>query len=188
MITIVSGLPRSGTSLMMQMLAAGGMPVLTDGTPPPDVNNPKGYFEWSGVRVLWAGPHALAMAEGKVVKIVSSILHWLRYGHEYQIIFMRRALNEVLASQNAMLRERGKEPALPDEQMTEALRVHLAEVYILLGNYSCLYVDHGELIAEPLLISCRVAQFLYPRMVVNVNAMAACVDSSLYRQRQAAAK
>ena len=68
MIAIVSGLPRSGTSLMMQMLAAGGMPVLSDGERQADTDNPKGYFEWERIKRLPKDPACIVEAEGKVVK------------------------------------------------------------------------------------------------------------------------
>src|SRR5579863_8288172 len=98
MITIVSGLPRSGTSLMMQMLAAGGMPVLSDGERQPDSDNPRGYFEWELIKLLPQQPGCIAEAEGKAVKIISQLLFALPPGREYRVIFMQRPLAEVFAS------------------------------------------------------------------------------------------
>src|SRR5271163_4870234 len=107
MIVIVSGLPRSGTSLMMQMLAAGGMPVLSDGERQADTDNPRGYLEWERIKQLPNDPQSIAAGEGKVVKVISRLLLALPAGPEYRIIFMERPLPEVLASQDQMLRRRG---------------------------------------------------------------------------------
>src|ERR1700689_227732 len=107
MITIVSGLPRSGTSLMMQMLAAGGMTVLSDGERKADADNPRGYLEWERIKQLPKDPACIAEAEGKCVKVISRLLLSLPEGHEYRILFMERPLPEVLASQDVMLRNRG---------------------------------------------------------------------------------
>src|SRR5438093_12066984 len=107
MITIVSGLPRSGTSLMMQMLAAGGMSILSDGERQADLDNPRGYFEWERIKQLPKEPGCIAEAEGKVVKVISQLLLALPAGHEYRGIFMQRPLAEGLASQEQMLHRRG---------------------------------------------------------------------------------
>jgi hypothetical protein len=107
MITIVSGLPRSGTSLMMQMLAAGGMPVLSDGERKADTDNPRGYLEWERIKQLPKEPALIGEAEGKVVKVISQLLLSLPDEHEYRVIFMQRPLPEVLKSQDEMLRRRG---------------------------------------------------------------------------------
>ena len=98
MITIVSGLPRSGTSLMMQMLAAGGVPILSDGERRADADNPRGYLEWERIKQLPKNPALIAEAEGKAVKVISQLLLSLPPGHEYRVIFMQRPLPEVMAS------------------------------------------------------------------------------------------
>ena len=107
MITIVSGLPRSGTSLMMQMLVAGGMTPLSDGERTADADNPRGYLEWERIKQLPNDPGCIAEAEGKVVKVISRLLLSLPSGYDYRVIFMQRPLPEVLASQDQMLRRRG---------------------------------------------------------------------------------
>src|SRR5579859_1904020 len=107
MITIVSGLPRSGTSLMMQMLVAGGMSPLSDGERQADPDNPRGYLEWERIKQLPNDPGLIAEAEDKVVKVISRLLLSLPPGHEYRIIFMQRPMPEILASQDEMLRRRG---------------------------------------------------------------------------------
>ncbi len=137
MITIVSGLPRSGTSLMMQMLVAGGMPALSDGERVADTDNPRGYLEWERIKTLPNDPGCIAEAEGKVVKVISRLLLSLPAGHEYRAIFMQRPLPEVLASQDQMLKRRGtfKEGANP-AIISAAFEKHLREVYAWLDGKS----------------------------------------------------
>src|ERR1700733_6156368 len=129
MITIVSGLPRSGTSLMMQMLDAGGLPVLADGERKPDPDNPKGYLEWERIKQLPKDPSVIAEAEGKAVKVISQLILSLPAGHEYRILFMQRPLPEVLKSQDEMLRRRGNvEQTGASSALEEAFQRHLIEV------------------------------------------------------------
>src|SRR6266704_120595 len=117
-ITIVSGLPRSGTSLMMQMLSAGGMPILTDGVRAADEDNPRGYLEFEAVKRTKEDSTWVAGASGKAVKMVYLLLHDLPAGNEYSVILMRRDIREVIASQRAMLARLGKQGAdVTDERM-----------------------------------------------------------------------
>src|ERR1700736_1154085 len=129
MITIVSGLPRSGTSLMMQMLDAGGLPVLADGKRKADADNPKGYLEWERIKQLPKDPSLIAEAEGKAVKIISQLILSLPSGHEYRVVLMQRPLPEVLKSQEEMLRRRGNADSNADPApIEEAFERHLIEV------------------------------------------------------------
>jgi len=129
MITIVSGLPRSGTSLMMQMLSAGGLPVLSDGERKADTDNPKGYLEWERIKQLPKDSSLIAEAEGKVVKVISQLILSLPPGHEYRVVFMERPLPEVLKSQDEMLRRRGNANSNTDTLAIEAaFQRHLIEV------------------------------------------------------------
>src|SRR3981081_1535412 len=129
MITIVSGLPRSGTSLMMQMIAAGGLPVLCDGERKADTDNPKGYLEWGRIKQLPKDPGLIAEAEGKVVKVISQLILSLPSGHEYRVVLMQRPLPEVLKSQDEMLRRRGNADSNADTSaIEEAFQRHLIEV------------------------------------------------------------
>src|SRR5579864_4993511 len=135
MITIVSGLPRSGTSLMMQMLVAGGLTALSDGERVADVDNPRGYLEWERIKQLPNDPSCIAEAEGKVVKVISRLLLSLASGHEYRVIFMQRPLPEVLASQDQMLRHRGTAvPGANPAIMSAAFEKHLREVFAWLDS------------------------------------------------------
>ena len=183
MITIVSGLPRSGTSLMMQMLVAGGMTPLTDGERAADTDNPRGYLEWERVKRLPHEPNCIAEAEGKVVKVISQLLLSLPPGHEYRVVFMRRPLPEVLASQEKMRRRMGKGDEGP-AQMASLFEKHLRIVEDWLRGKAyvkALPVPYHDLLGRPLEIGRSVAEFL--GMELDVTAMASQVDSSLYRNR-----
>jgi hypothetical protein len=185
MITVVSGLPRSGTSLMMQMIVAGGMPALTDGLRAADENNPKGYFEWEAVKTLKDHPDAIAAAEGKVVKIVSAVLKQLPANREYRIVFMRRPLDEVVASQNKMLTRLGREvPSTPVSSVYAAFEKHLNEIEGWLSrraNTTVLYQDHLALLDRPREEATRIAAFLGGNL--NIDRMAAQVERSLHREK-----
>ncbi len=185
MITIVSGLPRSGTSLMMQMLVAGGMSPLADGERQADVDNPRGYLEWERIKQLPNDPDCIAEGEGKVVKVISRLLLSLPAGHEYRVIFMQRPLPEVLASQDQMLRHRGtyKEGANP-AAIAAAFEKHLREVYAWLDGtpyVKALRVPYHEALKNAEETSRTLADFL--DVDLNVEAMAQQVDASLYRNR-----
>lgn len=185
MITIVSGLPRSGTSLMMQMLVAGGMAPLSDGERQADTDNPRGYLEWEQIKTLPDNPECIAEAEGKVVKVISQLLLSLPAGHEYRIVFMQRPLPEVLASQDEMLRRRGtyKEGTNP-AVIAAAFEKHLREVYAWLEGkpyVKVLRILYHEVLTRPKEVGQRVAEFL--GMPLDLKAMAQQVDASLYRNR-----
>jgi hypothetical protein len=185
MITIVSGLPRSGTSLMMQMLAAGGMPVLSDGERQADVDNPRGYLEWERIKQLPKDPASIAEAEGKAVKVVSRLLLSLPYGHEYRVIFMQRPLPEVLASQEVMLRHRGTaKPATSTSAIAMAFESHLKEVDAWLDSKSylkILRIPYHDVLHDAEDIGQKLVQFL--EISLNVEAMTRQVDATLYRNR-----
>lgn len=185
MITIVSGLPRSGTSLMMQMLAAGGMPVLSDGERRADTDNPRGYLEWERIKTLPKDPACIAEAEGKVVKVISQLLLSLPAGHDYRVIFMQRPLPEVLKSQDEMLRRRGSH-LKPGETtaISAAFERHLVEVdkwFAARPNAALLRMPYHRLLREPQAAAEAVADFL--KVPLNIAAMTAQVDASLYRNR-----
>ena len=188
MITIVSGLPRSGTSLMMQMLTAGGMPALTDGERQADADNPRGYFEWERIKLLPQQPDCIAEAEGKAVKVISQLLFALPAGREYRIIFMQRPLAEVVASQAEMIRRRGTTgAALAPAALIAGLGAHLNQVNAWLrdkANLSVHRVEHHDVLREPLRASESIQQFL--NCPLDVVAMSRQIDTSLYHQRNSA--
>jgi hypothetical protein len=188
MITVVSGLPRSGTSLMMQMVVAGGIPALTDGLRSADENNLKGYLEWEAAKALPQSPAAITAAEGKVVKVISALLRSLPGPYEYRVVFMCRPLEEVIISQNRMLERLGREVApVPQSQVVAAFTKHLKEVKMWLAeqpNMSVHYVDYPSVVQQPAVESTRIAEFL--GQPLNIEAMTAQVEKSLYRERSGA--
>lgn len=185
MITIVSGLPRSGTSLMMQMLAAGGLTPLADGERKADTDNPRGYLEWERIKQLPKDPRLIAAAEGKVVKVISQLLLSLPDGHDYRVIFMQRPMPEVLKSQEEMLKRRGTYEAGGDTSpIEEAFQRHLIEVNRWLNgkpNIQVLRVHYHRTLREPKATAEAVANFL--EVPLDVEAMTREVDQNLYRNR-----
>lgn len=185
-ITIVSGLPRSGTSLMMQMLAAGGMPVITDGRRVADPHNPRGYFELEAVKHTRVDHSWLAGAEGKAVKVVHLLLPHLPGDREYRVIFMERDLVEIIASQRAMLQQQGRPAAnLPDARLAELFDNQLAQVRQWLSQHPDFWVlqlQHRDVIESPLAAADRIVAFLGGGL--DPKRMAAAVEPGLYRQRR----
>jgi hypothetical protein len=184
-ITVVSGLPRSGTSLMMQMLVAGGLPALTDGVRAPDENNPRGYFEFEGVKRLRADASWLEEAEGRAVKIIHILLRELPSNgpFQYRILFMRRPLEEVIASQQAMLSRAGKTSGDP-LVLVKAYRNQIAQLEQWLRDQTCfqlLSLEYHRVLQDPLTVAQEIKTFL--GMELDVVAMAAAVNRDLYRQR-----
>ncbi len=186
-ITIVSGLPRSGTSMMMKMLEAGGIPPYTDHIRTPDDDNPKGYYEFERVKKLPEGDTAwLPDAEGKAVKVISALLEHLPMQYSYRVLFMQRKMEEVLASQTQMLIRSGQPTdKVGDEQLAEMYEKHLAKVNGWLAaqaNFSVLYLDYNEMLADPEKYAAQVNEFLGG--VLELRDMAGIVDANLYRQRK----
>ena len=187
-ITVVSGLPRSGTSMMMKMLEAGGLPPLTDNLRTADEDNPKGYYEFERVKQLPKGDVAwLPDAQGKVVKVIAALLPSLPGGYHYRVIFMQRAMPEVLASQRQMLVRRGEDPdKIPDEVMANLFQKHLKQVDTWMSgqsNVQRLDVNYNEMLKNPAPFIAQVNQFLGGQL--DVPQMAQVVDPSLHRQRKA---
>jgi hypothetical protein len=183
-LTIVSGLPRSGTSLMMKMLEAGGLPVLVDNVREADVDNPQGYYEFEPVKALKADTSWVAPALGKAVKMVYLLLKDLPEGYEYRVLFMRRDLDEVLASQKAMLDRMGKPAPLDDARMGALFRDQLAkfdEWVKARPNFRVLDVPHRGLLTDARPILAEVDRFLGGGL--DLDAMARVVDPTLYRNR-----
>jgi hypothetical protein len=186
MITVVSGLPRSGTSMMMKMLEAGGKKVLTDSLRAADEDNLKGYYEDERVKSLSQDNAWISEAEDQVVKVISYLLKYLPDGHDYRIIFMERRIAEVLASQKKMMARRG-EPTddVPDEIMTGIFQKHLDETYAWLPiqpRMQVLYISYNDSLDEPEDSAEKVNSFLGGGM--NIEKMVHVVDPSLYRQRK----
>lgn len=184
-VTIVSGLPRSGTSMLMRMVEAGGIPAVTDGLRGADDDNPRGYWELEDVKRLPEEAAWIADANGRAVKVVSALLERLPGGPRYRVLFVERDLREVLASQKRMLQRRG-EPTdrVPDEQMAALFRKHLTGVLAKAGareGMELLVLAHATVLKAPAEAAARIDEFLGRGL--DCDAMAAAVDSSLWRQR-----
>ncbi len=185
-IVVVSGLPRSGTSMAMKMLQAGGLPLVTDGQRQADEDNPKGYFEYDPVMNLAREPDKtwLAGARGKGVKIISTLLRELPTDHNYRVVFMRRELSEILASQAKMLSRREEASETDDGQMKELFESDLWRASYLLEHrpqFRVLPVHYTEVLAQPLAEARRIDAFVGGGL--DVEKMAAVADPGLYRNR-----
>ena len=184
-VTVVTGLPRSGTSMLMQMLQAGGMDALTDGVRSADEDNPRGYFEFEGAKRLQTDRSWVGEAVGKSVKVVAQLLPYLPPGFEYRIMLVHRDLDEILRSQAAMLERQGKEGAQLSDgalknvfaQQIERMRNWLQRApYIQL-----LEIQHSDVIGDPSRAAARIEAFIAAHL--DADKMAAAVQPSLYRQR-----
>lgn len=185
-VVVVSGLPRSGTSMTMKMLEAGGIPVVTDGARTADEDNPKGYYEDD--RVLDLAKEVdkawLRGARGQAVKIISYLLRHLPTNNNYRVLFMRRDISEVLASQAKMLERRGEEHGADDAAMRE-----LFEADVWRANYhikraahiEAIDVHYRQVLEDPVTHAHRMAEFLGREL--DIEAMASIVDPDLYRNR-----
>jgi len=185
-IPIVSGLPRSGTSLMMSMLAAGGLEVLTDQLRTPDDDNPVGYFELEDVKKLIKGEHSwLAGSNGKAVKVISTLLPYLPHGYHYRIIFMRRPMEEVLASQRKMLINRGENPdKISDDQMAEIFEKNLLQTERWINSQAHatrIDINYKQLIADPRPLVAEINILLGGDL--DEDKMLGVIDPALYRHR-----
>jgi hypothetical protein len=186
-VVIVSGLPRSGTSMMMKMLEAGGVPIMTDAIRTADVDNPKGYYEYERVKELEKETDKSYVREGRgrALKVISFLLKDLPDDNFYRVIFMRRDLDEVIASQNKMLDRRGEDSIGDGGTMAEAYRSHLASVRILVRkrpNFEMLDVRYDLAVRSPRETARAVNAFLGGRL--DEAAMTAVVDAELYRNRR----
>ena len=186
MIIVVSGLPRSGTSMMMKMLEATGITILTDEIREADEDNLKGYYEDERAKTLHKDNTWITEAEGKAVKVISYQLPHLPLDHQYRILFMERKIEEVLASQRKMMERRG-EPMddVPDAVMASIFQKHLDDIDEWLhkqSNIKTLYVRYNETLDDPETTSEKIASFLEREL--DIEKMMHVVDPKLYRQRK----
>jgi hypothetical protein len=187
-ITVVSGLPRSGTSMMMSALKAGGMAVLTDEIRSADKNNPKGYFEFERVKKLPKGDTGwVRSAQGKSVKIISALLGYLPDDFRYRVIFMERNIEEILASQQRMLERNSKQDDHPmsDDDLRQSYQDHLKEQKAWLADQDwiqTLHISYNDVLREPEKVFIQVAGFLDQR--VDPLEMVKVVDPDLYREQK----
>jgi tetratricopeptide (TPR) repeat protein len=183
---LVSGLPRSGTSLMMQMLRAGGMDLMSDGKRQADEDNPEGYWEWEDIRKLPKEPGILRQTEGKVVKVISALLPHLPPKHRYKIVFMRRPETEVVRSQWQMLENRGQNPKSEATHLAETQANHVRQILARLksgGTVEILEVDYPTLVSDPAPTIAKLRAFFGDEFLPTSDKMAATVKPELYRQR-----
>jgi hypothetical protein len=184
-IVVVSGLPRSGTSMMMKMLQAGGLELVTDSIRNADDDNPNGYFEFERVKQMSAGDRTwLDGAAGKVVKVISALLEHLPSDRSYKVIFMEREIKEVLASQKKMLDHRKETSTISDEEMAEQYRAHLKAVKPWLArqpHMEVLYVGYNSMMSDPEPLCLRVIEFL--GLPLDLPKMLAVPNAKLYRNR-----
>jgi hypothetical protein len=169
---------------MMQMLEAGGLPLLTDHERKPDLDNPRGYCEWEPAKLLPKEPNCIDEAEGKAVKVISQLLLSIPRGRNYKLIFMERPLSEVLASQDEMLKRRGSAETVDPAVLSNAFRDHMREVVAWLEHREEIplcRMGYRKILNDPLGSAETVREFL--GLDLNVEAMAREVDHSLYRNR-----
>ncbi|NOZ25936.1 MAG: sulfotransferase domain-containing protein [Nitrospirae bacterium] len=183
-VIVVTGLPRSGTSMMMRMLHAGGLEVVTDNIRKADEDNPDGYYEFEKVKQMSEDASWLDGAKGKAVKMASMLLYDLPMGNHYKLIFMKRKMEEILASQRKMLARKGVDDGFDDGEMRRLFSKHLAEIESWIAgqkNMEVLYLDYNDMLMNPLENIRRLNAFLDE--VLDAEKMAGVVDPSLYRNR-----
>jgi hypothetical protein len=185
-IVIVSGLPRSGTSMVMKMLDAGGFPILTDHERRADEDNPEGYFEYERVKLLASEKDKswVRDARGKALKVISHLIKELPADNFYSVILVRRDLSEVLKSQNIMLTRRQQPNPIEDAQAEELYRKHLLSVQLHLQNSpntEVLAMRFHEIVHDPLASARQISQFVPRRL--DPHRMAGVVNERLYRNR-----
>ena len=184
-ITIVSGLPRSGTSMMMQILESGGMKVVTDNIRKANEDNPHGYYEYERVKEIKDDADWLKETRGKAFKMISQLLYDLPSNENYKVIFMKRKMNEILASQSKMLERRGNvKDGISDEKMGEFFDKHLSKIidWIEGRKYiDVLYIDYNNLLINPEEHIKTLNRFLNYRL--NEENAVKVINKSLYRNR-----
>jgi len=189
-VIVVSGLPRSGTSMLMKMLEAGGVEIFTDGVRQADEDNPRGYFELEKVKNLQkqTDRNWVREARGKALKVISQLLPELPPANSYKVLFINRNLHEVIASQNKMLLRRGEkvDPA-SDERMRGLFQKHLQKTRSWLESskqFEVMELEYSQVIANPLAHARKIREFLGRDL--DVEKMAGAVEASLYRNRAGA--
>lgn len=184
-VTIVSGLPRSGTSMMMRMLEAGGVAPVVDGERKANADNPMGYYEFEPVKALKEDSSWVAGSTGQAVKVIYKLVYDLPNNVPYRIVFMQRDIEEVLSSQEKMMRRDGLDP----DTIGRDLLFNLFQTDVMdfrrwaevQGNIQIMYADYRRMIDEPEEMSRHIAEFLGEDL--DIQAMASVVDPDLYRNR-----
>ena len=186
-VIVVSGLPRSGTSMMMKMLDASALSIMSDNERAADEHNPKGYFEYARVKDLKdeADKSWVREARGQVLKVISHLLETLPDENFYRVILVRRDFDEIIASQNKMLERRGEENQVADSTVKEAYIRHLVDIRYMVRrrpNFEMIEVQFMQAMEAPRIFATDVNKFLGGNLVVE--SMMAVVDLELYRNRK----
>ena len=187
-VILVSGLPRSGTSMMMKMLAAGGIEILTDNIRKADDDNPEGYYEVEQVKQLDQNARWLHHARGKAVKVISFLLYYLPMAVPCKVIFMRREMSEILASQQKMLERSGEQSGTSDAELAQKYEEHLKKITAWIAkqrHIDCLYVNYKDVIDDPVSWVQKIRDFL--GIPMNTERMLSVVKPELYRNRRESA-
>lgn len=184
-ITIVTGLPRSGTSMMMRMLEAGGIEVATDNLRTADTDNPNGYYELEVVKNIKDDTSWVENMKGKAFKMVSTLLYHLPEEYDYNLVFMRRHAQEIMDSQHRMLKRLGKNTNPDDDvkfiSLFEKHLNHIDEWIASKTNVSNLYVPYNQLLNTPPELLNAIGQHIDKDL--NIEAMCNVIDKNLYRNR-----
>lgn len=184
-ILIVSGLPRSGTSLMMQMLKAGGIEPMSDGKRTADDDNPEGYWEWEEIKQLPKNPRIIEQSCGKAVKVISALLPSLPRPHRYKVIYMVRPVQQVVDSQLVMLDRQGQKARSEKQHLIEVQDTHSRQIRQVLGRserVELLEVSYPDLVADPKPVIEQLEKFLPGRFAASPTVRE-CVKSRLFRNR-----
>ncbi|KAA3617743.1 MAG: sulfotransferase family protein [Calditrichaeota bacterium] len=183
-ITIVSGLPRSGTSMMMKVLQKGGMTLVYDDLRVADNDNPNGYFEYAKVKNLKEDNSWLFDAQGQAIKILFNFLYFLPQKYKFKIIFMQRNMQEILASQNKMLLRSGKSIGQDNRQFEILFNSEIIKCKDWLKNQKnidTINVSYNQIMETPFPICQSINNFLEKSL--NLDGMVNAIDKSLYRNK-----
>lgn len=183
-VNIVAGLPRTGTSMMMRMLEAGGLEAIVDNIRCEDEDNPRGYYEFEPVKKTKDDPSWLKGAGGKVVKMVYRLLYDLPAEYDYRVVFMQRKMDEVIKSQNVMLQRHGSDIATNDSMTRKLFESELTKVRNWLDeqvNFKVLYIHYNEMLSDPSVQIAAIDEFF--NNTLSTKPMSEVVEPNLYRNR-----
>ncbi|WP_370402687.1 sulfotransferase family protein [Sulfitobacter sp. JB4-11] len=184
-VTIVSGLPRSGTSMMMRILEAGGIAPVQDKQRTANEDNPRGYYEYERVKALPTDKSWVPDARGSAVKIIYKLVYELPQGIPYRVLFMQREIAEVVRSQEKMLEREGLDPGRDQRDIIADL--FQSEIMAFRNwvaaqpDMKMHVVDYASVIASPEEQMAQISAFLGGGL--DIAAMTAVVEPDLYRNR-----
>jgi hypothetical protein len=186
-IFIVSGLPRSGTSLLMSLVGQLGVPLLTDDVRKPDSSNPKGFFEYEPVKTMYKGENRwLEFAKGKCVKIISPLLPYLSPQYNYYVLFINREIREIIKSQKVMRNVTDANNIVDDSKLMENYKRHLMTTERWLSsqkNIQVIYFDFNKIIAKSPEELEKLIKSFQPFNIKNNNDVFHIIEQDLYRNR-----